>query len=242
MSNDNKEESFISHLEALRQTIIQCLISLCVTLPIGIILAPKSLNILTKHLIGGNKLQFNYFSPMEVFIIQIKIALLISFVIAFPYIVQKIWEFILPALYENEKKFIKSNVLMSLALFVFGNLFCYFFIIPLIVKFGLSFTTAQINPVFSISNIINLTLGLCVVFGLMFQIPLVIRSLINRGIISYNSIKDKRPYVVVILLIIAGFLTPPDIVSQLMLFVPTYLLFELGLLTSKKHQKEIKEE
>lgn len=236
--DNNKEESFITHLEAFREALIKCLISLCVTLPVGLVAAPRVLNFLTNYLIGKNKFQFNYFSPTEVFLIQIKIALLIAFIIAFPYIAKKLWEFILPALYDNEKKFIKSTILLSTSLFVLGNLFCFFAILPLIINFGLSFMTSNINPVFSISTIMNLVLGLCIVFGVMFQIPLVIHSLIKWDIISYESVKDKRPFVVVILLIIAGLLTPPDIVSQLMLFFPTYLLFEFGLLFSKSPKKE----
>ena len=242
MSEEKKqqeqEESFISHLEAFREALIKCLISLCVTLPVGLIVAPKGLNFLTAYLIGKNKFQFNYFSPTEVFVLQVKMAVLVAFILAFPYIVKKLWEFIVPALYDNEKKFIKSTVLLSFFLFVLGNIFCFFVILLLIINFGLSFTTNYINPVFSISTIVNLVLWLCVAFGIMFQIPLVIYSLIKWDIVSYESVKDKRPYVVVVLLIIAGILTPPDVLSQVMLFTPTYLLFECGLLAAKNIKKE----
>ena len=237
-TKDEKEENFLTHLEAFREALVKSIISLCIALPLGLIAAPRALDFLTKYLIGKNKFQFNFFSPTEVFIIQIKMALLNAFVIAFPYIARKLWEFILPALYDNEKKFIQSTIILSMSLFVLGNVFCFFAILPLIINFGLSFTTANINPVFSISTIINLVLGLCVVFGLMFQIPLVIHSLIKWDIISYDSVQDKRPFVVVILLIISGILTPPDIVSQVMLFIPTYLLFECGLISSKKYRKK----
>ena len=124
MSEEKKqqeqEESFISHLEAFREALIKCLISLCVTLPVGLIVAPKGLNFLTAYLIGKNKFQFNYFSPTEVFVLQVKMAVLVAFILAFPYIVKKLWEFIVPALYDNEKKFIKSTVLLSFFLVCFG--------------------------------------------------------------------------------------------------------------------------
>ncbi|MBQ2644200.1 twin-arginine translocase subunit TatC [bacterium] len=90
------------------------------------------------------------------------------------------------------------------------------------------------KAVFGISNVINLSIGLALTFGLMFQVPLVTHFLIKFNIISYESIKSKRPYVIVILLVFAALLTPPDIVSQLFLFLPTYILFEAGLLFSKK--------
>lgn len=97
----------------------------------------------------------------------------------------------------------------------------------------MSLATGNIQAVFGISNVMNLSLWLTIVFGLMFQMPLITYSLIKSGIIDYSTIADKRPYVVVILLILAAILTPPDVVSQVMLFIPTYALFELGLLFSK---------
>lgn len=238
---ENKDnESLIAHLEALRETLLRCLISLCIFLPVTLFIAPKVLNCLIKMLIGTNNITFNYFSPTEVFILQIKLALVIDLVICFPYIAKKLWDFILPALYEHERKFIKSIVFLSSSLFICGVLFCLFFILPLIIKFGMSFATGQIQAVFGITNVINLSLWLAVVFGLMFQMPLITHSLIKFDIIDYNTIANKRPYVVVGLLILAAILTPPDIVSQIMLFIPTYLLFELGLIFSKGKKNEQK--
>lgn len=231
-------ETLISHLEALRETLLKCFISLGVVLPFTLFLAPKALDYLIKILIGNNNVTFNFFSPTEVFILQIKMAVVIDLVICFPYMAKKIWDFILPALYDNEKKFIKSIVLISSTLFVCGVLFCLFLILPLIINFGMSFATGQIQAVFGISNVINLSLWLAVVFGLMFQMPLVTYSLIKSGIVDYETIADKRPYVVVGLLILAAVLTPPDVVSQVMLFIPTYALFEFGLLFSRGKKYE----
>lgn len=233
MPDINEKENLISHLEALRETLLQCFVSLGLVLPFALFLAPKALDYLIKILIGNNKITFNYFSPTEVFLLQIKMALLIDLVICFPYIAKKIWNFILPALYENEKKFIKSVVILSGGLFGCGIFFCLFFILPLIINFGISFSSSNIQAVFGISNVVNLSLWLALVFGLMFQLPLITHSLIKFGILNYKSIADKRPYVVVGLLVISAVLTPPDIISQVMLFVPTYALFELGLLFSR---------
>jgi len=230
---EDKDESLISHLEALRITLIKCFVSVGVLLPFSFWASPKLLNLLVKTLVSDSKITLNYFSPMEVFILQIKLALLLSVIVAFPYIMKKLWDFILPALYEHERKFIGTIVLISSILFVCGVSFCLFLIVPLIIKFGVSFGGDLINPIWGVSNLVNLALGLSFTFGLMFQVPLVTHMLIKWGILSYNTISSKRPYVVVTLLIFAAILTPPDIVSQIMLFVPTYLLFELGLLFSK---------
>lgn len=116
-------------------------------------------------------------------------------------------------------------------------MFSLFIILPFIINFGLSFAGENIKALFGISDLANLTLTLSLIFGMMFQTPLVVYFLIKSGVVEYNSISDKRPYVVVILLIIAAILTPPDVVSQIMLFIPTYLLFELGLLFSKGIKK-----
>lgn len=232
---EKQEESLIQHLEALRSMLIKC----CAALGLGLIpmflATPFCMNILIKTIIGDNDVSLNYFSPMEVFVLQIKIAAVLDLLFCFPYIARQIWKFLLPALYDNERKFIKSIVLASSGLFIIGALFCIFFILPLIINFGISFATSNIKAVFGISNIISLALSLSVIFGLMFQFPLITYSLIRFNIISYNSIKNKRPYVFVGILILSGLLTPPDIVSQLMLTIPTYLLFEAGLCAARKY-------
>lgn len=231
---EEQEETLVQHLEALRAMLIKCLVALAVGLVPMFLTAPYCMNGLIKTVIGNNDVALNYFSPMEVFILQIKIAVVLDLLVCFPFIAGQIWKFLLPALYDNERKFIKSVVFTSSGLFVVGVLFCIFFILPLIVNFGISFATANIKAVFGVSNIVGLALTLSVIFGLMFQFPLITYSLIRSGMVSYDDIKKKRPYVFVGILILSGILTPPDIVSQLMLTVPTYLLFEAGLFAAKK--------
>lgn len=234
MENYQNNENLISHLEALRETLLKCFISIGAALPFAFYFSPEVLDCLIKILTGDNNITFSYFSPAEVFILQMKIALVMALVVCFPYIARKLWDFILPALYDSERKFIKSIVLLSSGLFVCGVLFCLFVMLPLIINFGMSFSTGQMQAVFGISNVIELSLWLAVVFGLMAQMPLITHALIKSGFIDYETIADKRPYIVVLLLVLAAVLTPPDVVSQVMLFVPTYALFELGLRFSKR--------
>lgn len=231
---EDQDESLILHLTALRSTLIKCFVALGIGLIPMFFVAPFCMNWLTKIMIGNNDVSLNFFSPAEVFILQIKIAVVLDLLICFPYITRQIWNFILPALYDNEKKFIKSIVLTSSTLFITGVLFCIYFILPLLINFGISFSTDDIKAVFGISNIISLALWLSVVFGLMFQFPLITYSLIRSGITSYEAVKSKRPYILVGILIIAALLTPPDVISQLMLATPTYLLFEISLCCSRK--------
>ena len=227
-------QNLIFHLEELRHTLIRCFIVLGIVLPITLFAAPALLEVLTRHIIKDLPITLNFFSPIEIFILQIKTAIFLDFLLCFPYIARQLWNFILPALYEHERRFIKSIVISSAILFSIGVTFCLFFILPLIIQFGASFASDKIHAVLCISNIINLSLQLSAIFGLMFQFPLITYALIKAHIISYNTIKNKRPYVFTAILIFSALLTPPDIVSQLMLSIPTYILFELGLFFAKK--------
>lgn len=243
MSNiEDKDESIISHIEAFREMLIKCISCLGIFIIPILFVAPKCLNLFIKLLIRDNDIALNYFSPVEVFLLQIKLAFLIDVIICFPYIARQIWKFFAPALYEHEKKFIKSIIFTSSILFILGTLFCLFVILPLIINFGMSFATQNIQAVLGISNVINLSLWMTLAFGLMFQLPLITYSLIKSGFVEYKTFENMRPYVIVSILIIAGILTPPDILSQVLLFIPTYLLFELGLLFAKTKIKKEKDE
>lgn len=243
MSNiEDKDESIISHIEAFREMLIKCISCLGIFIIPILFVAPKCLNLLIKLLIRDNNIALNYFSPVEVFLLQIKFALVIDVILCFPYIARQVWKFFAPALYDHEKKFIKSIVFTSSTLFILGALFCLFVILPLIINFGMSFATQNIKAVLGISNVINLSLWLTLAFGLMFQLPLITYSLIKSGFVEYKTFENMRPYVIVTILIIAGILTPPDILSQVLLFTPTYLLFELGLLFAKAKTKKEKDE
>ena len=231
---EDKDQSLIEHLEALRLMLIRCLTALAIGLVPMFLLSPYVIEWLIGVMIGANEAKLNYFAPMEVFILQIKTALVLDLAVCLPYVARQIWTFVLPGLYDNEREFIRSIVLSSVALFVFGVGFCIFFILPLIINFGLSFATDNITPMLGISNVISLGLWLTVVFGVMFQFPLVTYSLVKFGVTSYEAVRAKRPYVLVGVLVVAALLTPPDIISQLMLAIPTYLLFEAALWWAKR--------
>lgn len=230
---ENTKVTLIEHLEALRSMLIKCLSVLAIGLLPMFFLAPFVMDALINIIMQNSEAKLNFFSPMEVFILQIKIALILDILICFPYLAKKVWDFVLPALYDNERNFIKSIVLASSTLFITGVLFCLFFILPMVIRFGMSFVNDNIQAMLGIGNIISLTLWLSILFGVMFQFPLVTYALIHSEIVSYEKIKNKRSYVFVGILIISGLLTPPDIISQLMLTIPTYILFEIGLFFGK---------
>lgn len=144
---EKRQESLIEHLEALRSTLIKCFAALGIGLLPMFLAAPDCIDLLIRIMTSGNNISLNYFSPMEVFVLQIKTAVVLDILICSPYIAKNIWEFVLPALHDNERRFIRSIVLSSCILFIFGALFCVFFILPLLINFGLSFATPNIRAV-----------------------------------------------------------------------------------------------
>jgi len=234
-----EQEKLTYHLAELRKTILSIIICLIILFPLGYFFAPYCMDWLIKRSFSNQPFTLNFFSPMEVFLVNLKIGFVLSVVIGFPFIIYKIWKFLLPALYAKEKKFIKTAVFCSTFLFILGASMCVAFVLPLIIKFSMSFATEQIKPILGISNFLSLSGWLMLAFGLMFQFPIAIYFLVKFDIVSIEILKDKRPYVIIILLFIAALLTPPDIISQLFLFVPTYLLFELGLLFAGFSKRKI---
>lgn len=234
MTKSNDNETFITHLEALRKTLLHCVLAVIITLPIGLLLANKFIETLSNWTLPSKLIKLNYFSPMEVFTVQLKVGLVIAFILSFPYISKKIWGFILPALHQNERKFIMTTIWVSTFLFILGVIFCVYFILPITIRFAISFTTPYLQPVLGLSNFLGLAGSLMLSFGIMFQFPLVVLALVYFKIISINSLEEKRPYVIVFILILAAIFSPPDVVSQLFVGIPTYLLFEIGLLITKK--------
>ncbi len=232
------ESSLVSHLEALRRALIRSFVALAIGIVPLFLASPYVLDWFYEQIILQSGITLHYFSPMEVFLLQLKIAALLDVVLFSPYIAWNIWQFVLPALYEKEKRFIRSIVGLTSALFIAGVAFCLIVCFPLIVQFGMSFAGETLTPVFGVSNLISLALWLSLAFGCMFQFPLVTYALIRGGIVSYETVCDKRPYVVIGILVVAALLTPPDILSQIILGAPTYLLFEAGLLAARKFRNK----
>lgn len=238
ISKDSQEQTLVSHLEALRTALIHCFVALGIGIIPMFLLSSHVLDWFSAELVAQSGATLHYFSPMEVFLLQLKIAALMDCVICSPYIAWNLWKFVLPGLYENERKFVRSIVWMTSGLFISGVVFCLGICFPLVVRFGMSFESANLQPIFGVENIVTLALWLSLAFGCMFQFPLVTYALIRSGVVYYETVCHARPYVVVAILVLAALLTPPDIISQLILGAPTYLLFEAGLLAARKYKGE----
>lgn len=229
-NSDTQEQKLIIHLQALRKTLLRCVTAIMILLPVGFLSAPRCINFLIKWCLPTQMEHLNYFAPMEVFIIQLKLGLTIALILSLPYIAWQLWKFLLPALYENERKTIKWGVVFSSLLFLFGMAFCIIFILPLIMRFSAGFTTDLLKPMLGVDNFLNLAGLMTIAFGAMFQFPLAVFFAVHFNLVSSASLKDKRPYIIVLILFLSAVFSPPDVLSMLILAIPTWLLFEIGLI------------
>ena len=238
----DENSSVISHLEALRFTIIRMLVATALMYPLGYLLCPPVINALVRWCCPPSIGTLHYFAPMEVFFVKLKLALVLALALAYPWNIYQVWLFILPALYKDERHALIYWLLSSTMLFVLGVAFCIGFILPLLMKFSGGFATMELQPLLGISSFVTLSGWLMLAFGLMFQVPILVLLMVRFGLVSYDSLRRKRPYVMVVILVLAAILTPPDVVSQLMLALPTWLLFEIGLFISKNVEKKQNEQ
>lgn len=174
----------------------------------------------------------NFMSPF-------KLNFYISIMIIMPYILYEVWKFIAPALYKNEKKLVSTLLILSFILFYSGIAFSYQLILPSILHFFIYIAPENILPMTDINSYLSFCLKLFLVFGLAFEIPVLVIVLVTTRVISIENLKNNRRYIIVGCFAISMFVTPPDALSMALLAIPMYILFELGLILcqvlDKKH-------
>lgn len=169
----------------------------------------------------------------EIFMTKIKISLLASFALSFPVILIQIWGFLSPALKKREKKMAALLIPLSVTLFAAGMSFAYFTVYPVAVKFLLLMATDGMSPMITVGEYLTFTVAFFIPFGIAFQMPLVIFVLGKLGMVSSSALSRNRKYVLLAVLIASAVLTPgPDVISQLMMAGPVYLLYEISILIS----------
>ncbi len=172
------------------------------------------------------------------FMAPIRLTIFVAAFFAMPYILYQIWSFVAPGLYKKEKKIAIPVLLSSIFLFYTGVAFAYFIVLKGVLKFFIMFAPQNVLPMTDIDSYLSFALKLFMVFGITFEIPVVTLLLILVGIVSIQSLEDKRRYIIVGCFGVAAVVTPPDGVSMLMLAIPMWLLFELGLFLAKVLIKE----
>lgn len=184
-----------------------------------------------------------YTGMAEAFLTYIRLAIFTGFAVSFPFIAIQTYLFIAPGLYSQEKQAVKPFFAASPALFYVGALFAYFFIMPMAWKFFAGFQTPgggghlPVTLEARVSEYLSLSMQLLTVFGLAFQLPVVLAVLARLGIVDSKMLASKRRHAVVAIVVVAAFITPPDVLSQIALSIPLYLLYELSILTCRNIQQ-----
>lgn len=167
------------------------------------------------------------------FFVPIKVAMMVAFLASLPNTLYQLWAFVAPALYQNEKQLVLPLVLSSLLLFVAGMAFCYFLVFPMVFKFFAGMTPLGVSMATDIDKYLSFILGMFIAFGLTFEIPVAVVLLHRMGVISQAQLLAARPYVIVGAFVIAAVVTPPDVLSQVLLAVPMILLYEVGIVFAR---------
>ena len=241
--NSEKYAPVMEHLDELRTRLIRCALALLLGMVICLALFQQQLT----DVIMGPFMMLNqnmiYTTFPEGFLFQLKIALLGGCVMASPVIIWQIMRFVLPALYSNEKKVFFIMTFFGIVLFVGGVCFGYFLVLQPVMETLIRLAGEDLTPMITASSYMSFVLGFLIPFGLVFEIPMVTYFLTMVGIINPDMLTKNRKYVLLVVLVLAAMLTPPDIVSQLCLAAPMLLLYEVGIQISRfVYKRKLKKE
>jgi sec-independent protein translocase protein TatC len=166
-------------------------------------------------------------------LVPLRLAAILAFIISLPNTIYQIWQFVAPGLYRQERQLFIITILLVIILFVFGILFCYFVVLPLLFRFVTHFKSINIVMLIDISRYLNFVLNLFFLFGIVFQTPIVIVLATKFKLIDLQTLIKFRSYVIVGAFVIAAIVTPPDVVSQILLALPLYLLYEVSIIIAR---------
>lgn len=226
------QDTFLSHLMELRDRLLRSLIAVGIVFvalfpwarDLYTLLAEPLLHKLPK---GGQMIATEVTTP---FFVPMKVAMVAAFLIALPYILYQLWAFVAPGLYAHEKRLVAPLVIASTVLFFCGMAFAYFLVFPVVFGFITRVAPEGVAVMTDINKYLDFVLTLFIAFGVTFEVPVAVILLVRMGVVSVAKLKEARPYVVVGAFVVGAIFTPPDVVSQTMLAVPLWLLYEAGVL------------
>jgi len=235
-SNEGLQESFLSHLFELRDRVIKAGLAIIIVFVGLVYWAPDIFHLFAQPLlqalpVGGKMIVTDVTGS---FFVPMKVTMLVAFIIALPVVMYQLWAFIAPGLYIHERKLILPLVVSSYSLFIIGMAFAYFLVFPTVFKFMASYNAplgAEMST--DIDNYLSFAMTTFLAFGITFEVPVVVVVLVRMGMVPLAKLKEIRPYVIVGAFVISAIVTPPDVLSQLLLAVPMTLLYELGLLVAR---------
>ena len=242
--DEQEKIPFTAHLEELRKRLIVCFIAVGIGFVLSYGFKEKLFQILTRPLISvmqtGDKLIFT--GLPEAFFTYLKVALLSGIILATPVIFYQFWMFVAPGLYEKEKQHMIPIVFLSTFFFVGGSFFGYFIVFPYGFKFFLGFASEIIQPLPSMREYLSFASKLLLAFGLVFELPLIITFLARLGMVSVSFLKKNRKYALLLFFVGAAILTPPDVVTQVMMALPLIVLYEISIIGARIFGKKKYEE
>jgi len=227
----------LEHIDALRAMLLKIIVTYVVLCIPGWFLASPLLDYLLKHAVPGG-FTIHYFTLLEPFFVMIKLMLTLAAGMSLPFTLFYIWQFVAPALHDDEKKFIRPLVLASYLLSCAGAAAAYFLLMPCVIAFSQSFSGPNMDAVIGVDSFISMLLILVIAGALVFQFPVILFTLLTLGVVSIESMRKKRPVVIIGILVLAGFLTPPDVVSQIALALPCWIFYELSILIFSHYKRK----
>ena len=230
--------SILDQLEALRGVILRSLAGVAVMVIPCFFFAPYCLKYMIK-VTCPEGVKLHYFTPLEPFLVQLQMGLFLGIAAASWWVFYQVGAFIAPGLYKHERSAVIKFVLSSAALFFGGGAFAFYVVLPLVMKFSYSFASSELSPVIGVGDFLSMMTMIMLGFAGSFQFPVVLVLLARIGIVKPETLSKQRPVVITVIFIVAAFLTPPDVISQLAMAVPAWLLFEITLLIIKRKHKAV---
>ena len=231
---------FTSHLEELRKRLIYSLIAVVICFLICYVFKELLFKILTLPLVAvlPEKSSMIFTSLPEAFFTYLKVSFFGALFISAPIVLYQIWKFISPGLFPAEKKYALPFVFFSTIFFVGGSLFAYYAVFPIGFKFFIGFATESIRPMFTIREFLSFSCKLLLAFGVIFELPIFMFFLAKLGVVNSRMLTAKRKYAILLIFVAAAVLTPPDIVTQILMAIPIMLLYEISVLIVKLGEKK----
>jgi sec-independent protein translocase protein TatC len=225
------QESFMSHLIELRTRLMRSIIAIVVVLVVLFPFAKDIYALLAQPLLrvlpqGSSMIATDVTGT---FLVPLKVTLMASFLVALPYVLWQAWAFVAPGLYQHEKRLVLPVLVSSCFFFALGMSFAYFFVFPVAFGFFAGYTPAGVQMMTDIDKYLSFVLTMFIAFGITFETPVVVVVLVRMRVVPLDKLKSIRPYVIVGAFVVGAVFTPPDVISQCLLAVPLWLLYELGL-------------
>jgi sec-independent protein translocase protein TatC len=237
------QDTFISHLMELRDRLLRSIIAIAVVFACFFPWASDLYDLLASPMMralpeGTRMIATGVVTP---FLVPVKVAMMVAFIVVLPYVLYQAWAFVAPGLYVHEKRLVLPLVVASTVLFLLGVAFCYFFVFGIVFQFVNRIAPKSITVAPDIENYLNFVLTMFLAFGVTFEVPIAIIVLVRMGVLSIEQLKNIRPYFIVGAFVVAAVVTPPDVLSQVLLAAPMCLLYEVGLFAARFVAKRKKE-